>query len=167
MKIEEHHAAGFSTKASIPVLELRPAIFRQVAVLVRQLANIATNLNGRRSHDAPYPEQFSGQFSRGFQRIVGGGRIRDRHFPTNLIAGPAWDILLGLTAARLEGRQISISSAAIAAAVPTATALRLIKQLLDLGLIERVLDPMDKRRTFIQVTEDTFERMTMFADALS
>lgn len=165
MKIEEHNAAGFSTKTSFPPSELRPAIFYQVSVLARQLAKVAHSLNRNRPGETPSADVFAGKFSRGLQQIIKGRRIRDRYFPASLFADPAWDILLDLTVARLEGRQISISSAAIAAAVPTATALRWIKQLVDLGLIERVLDQADKRRTFIQVTDDTFERMTMFANA--
>jgi hypothetical protein len=167
MKLDEHHAAQFSAKASIPVLELRPAILQQMAVLARQLAKVATSLNGSRSQDGPPPGVFAEQFSQGLQQIIKGRRIRDRFFPANLFADPAWDILLDLTVARLEGRQISVSSAAIAAAVPTATALRWLKQLVDIGLIERVLDPTDKRRTFILVSDDTFERMTLFANAFS
>ena len=102
-----------------------------------------------------------------FREIIRGRRTRDRCFPPDLFADAAWDILLDLTAARLEGRHISISSAAIAASVPTATALRWLKQLVDDGMVERVADIVDKRRTFIQVSDDGFARMMTFAKAFS
>lgn len=76
-------------------------------------------------------------------------RNRERFFAAELFADPVWDILLDLAASRLEGRPVSVSSLCIAANVPTTTALRTIKQMVDRGLLVRRGDPTDARRTFI------------------
>jgi hypothetical protein len=53
-------------------------------------------------------------------------RLRSQHFVPALFADPAWDILLDLAAARIDGRMVAVSSLCIAAAVPATTALRWI-----------------------------------------
>lgn len=93
-------------------------------------------------------------------------RLRDRHFSAELFSDPAWDMLLDLTAARLDGRRVSVSSLCIAAAVPTTTALRWIRNLCDDGLFERELDPHDARRAFIDLSEPTFQRILSCLAAL-
>ncbi|MDB5690069.1 MAG: MarR family transcriptional regulator [Sphingomonas bacterium] len=80
-------------------------------------------------------------------------RLRNQFFPAELFADPAWDMLLDLTAARLEGRAVAVSSLCIASAVPPTTALRWIKTLTDAKLFERVADSNDGRRVFIELTQ--------------
>lgn len=80
-------------------------------------------------------------------------RLRDQHFAPELFADPAWDMLLDLYAARLEGRRVSVSSLCIAAAVPPTTALRWIGTMHDAELFGREPDPTDKRRAHITLTE--------------
>ncbi len=86
-------------------------------------------------------------------------RERERFFPVELFSDPAWDMLLDLTAARLERRQVSVSSLCIAAAVPTTTALRWIRNLCDIGLFVRNVDPDDLRRGLISLSDDAANRM--------
>ena len=62
---------------------------------------------------------------------------------------PAWDMLLDLFAAELEGAEVSVSSLCIAAAVAPTTALRWVGRLTDAGLFERRPDPQDRRRAFM------------------
>jgi hypothetical protein len=92
-------------------------------------------------------------------------RLRNRFFPDDLFADPAWDMLLDLSAARLEGRKVSVSSLCIAADVPTTTGLRWIKTLVDRGLFERHSDPSDARRAFIALSPPTAETMTACLEA--
>lgn len=80
-------------------------------------------------------------------------RLRDQHFAPELFADPAWDMLLDLYAARLEGRRVSVSSLCIAAAVPPTTALRWIGTMHDAELFGREPDPTDRRRAHITLTE--------------
>lgn len=76
-----------------------------------------------------------------------------------LFAEPAWDMMLDLYLARIEGRQVSVGSASIAADVPATTALRWIAKLELMGLVERSSDPLDARRSYIAMTDATVERM--------
>ena len=89
-------------------------------------------------------------------------RLRDQHFPPDLFADPAWDILLDLYAANLEGKSVSVSSLCIAAAVPPTTALRWITTMTEHGVLVRKQDPQDARRVFIGLSLDSEERLTAY-----
>lgn len=80
-------------------------------------------------------------------------RLRTQHFDSALFADPAWDILLDLTAARIDGRPVAISSLCIAAAVPATTALRWITTMTEQRLLVRRPDPDDGRRVFIGLSD--------------
>ena len=69
-------------------------------------------------------------------------RQRDELCP-GLFEDPAWDILLDLYAAKVEGGIIYVSSACIAASVPPTTALRMISRLVDLQWITQSADRVD------------------------
>jgi hypothetical protein len=86
-------------------------------------------------------------------------RRRERTFGKDLFADPAWDLLLDLFIAGREGREISVSSACIAANAPATTALRWICQLEREGLISRALDPGDGRRSHLHLTDTCFGKM--------
>lgn len=94
--------------------------------------------------------------------MIRARRLRDELFGPGLFADPAWDILLDLTAARIEGRSVAVSSLCIAAAVPATTALRWIKQLTETGLLRRVADPDDGRRIFIELSDAAARRMMIY-----
>ncbi len=87
------------------------------------------------------------------RQLIRARRLRDQFFEADLFADPAWDMLLDLTLARMEGRPVAVSSLCIAAAVPPTTALRWIKRLVDDGLFRRQADPLDGRRVFIDLSE--------------
>lgn len=91
--------------------------------------------------------------------IIGARAIRNRFFPSQIFADPAWDILLDLSRAKLEGQLVSVSSVCIAASVPMSTALRWVKQMTDANLLRRWTDPNDRRRDLIALTEPTDDRM--------
>jgi hypothetical protein len=91
-------------------------------------------------------------------------RMREHYFDASLFADPAWDILLDLLAARLEGKQVSVSSLCIAAAVPPTTALRWLTGMTENGILERRHDPSDARRVFIALSDDTAAKLTSYFD---
>lgn len=93
-------------------------------------------------------------------------RLRERFLPVDILADPAWDMLLDLAAARLEERPVSVSSLCIAANVPTTTALRWIKNLCDSGLFERSADPADARRAFVGLSPPAARTMDACLDAV-
>jgi hypothetical protein len=98
--------------------------------------------------------------------IIRARRLRDEYLGPSLFADPAWDMLLELTAARLEGRRVSISSLCIASAAPATTALRWIRVMEDRVLIERHADPQDGRRIHVSLTDATAEKMVALLEAI-
>lgn len=93
-------------------------------------------------------------------------RKRENLFSTEIFADPAWDMLLDLYAAELEGGDVSVSSLCIAAAVPTTTALRWIKLLSDQGWLVRQQDPHDGRRINMRLSDESRMRLHRYFDAL-
>jgi DNA-binding IclR family transcriptional regulator len=81
---------------------------------------------------------------------------------TTMFADPAWDILLDLTSAALEGRSVPVLSASAAADVPMTTALRYVKQLVASGLVTRWDDPSDKRRSLLALEDHALEGMVKY-----
>ena len=78
---------------------------------------------------------------------------RKKYFSAALFSDPAWDILLDLFEAEAEGRRVAISTAGLTANVPLTTAIRWINALQQEGLIRRENDPLDRRRSFLSLTE--------------
>ena len=93
-------------------------------------------------------------------------RLRNNYFSPELFADPAWDMLLDLTAAQLEGEKVAVSSLCIAAAVPPTTALRWIKTMCDAKLFERHADPLDGRRIFIGLSAGASTAMLAYLGAV-
>ena len=79
-------------------------------------------------------------------------RLRDKFLPAELLGEPLWDMLLDLYIARLEGRDISVTSLCSASAVPGTTALRWISVMESHGLAERSEAVHDKRVHFVKIT---------------
>ncbi|MFN3726563.1 MAG: winged helix DNA-binding protein [Allosphingosinicella sp.] len=98
--------------------------------------------------------------------IIRARRMRDQFFRGEIFADPAFDMLLDLYAARLEGHKVAVSSLCIAAAVPATTALRWIKQLTDRGLFVRQADPQDGRRIYIDLSEAAAKAMANYLAAV-
>jgi len=125
----------------------------------QQLGRLVTMLEGSaleaRAESRPSEEEIGTTL----QAIITSRSLRERHFPSQIFADPAWDILLDLSRARLHGQQVSVSSVCIAASVPMSTALRWVKQMTDAGLLRRWTDPKDKRRDLIALTDPTANSM--------
>lgn len=86
-------------------------------------------------------------------------RARSHILNDSWFADPAWDILLDLFASRCVGRNVSISSACIAANVPPTTALRWIEKLVDEGSLVRENDPTDRRRAYLHIVPELALRL--------
>jgi hypothetical protein len=146
----------------------------EVARIARTLAGLANAEPGTLSlHDASTtfrvgpivtPANFGSErtVAREIRALIRVRRLRDRFFAGELFADPAWDMLLDLMAARLEGLRVAVSSLCIAAAVPPTTALRWIKTMTDHGLFVRIADPEDGRRVFIGLGEETATAMAAY-----
>lgn len=100
------------------------------------------------------------------RKIIRGRRLRDQFFAEGLFEDPAWDMLLDLYAAELEGAQVSVSSLCIAAAVAPTTALRWIGRMTEAGLFVREPDPFDRRRAFLGLSAEARAKMERYLTAL-
>jgi Winged helix DNA-binding domain len=135
--------------------ERRTAVADAVLPVARRLHDVVRE-EGKRFLQPPVGETDEvGLDAASIRAMLRARRQRDLYFPADLFADPAWDMLLDLMAARLEGRQVAISSLCIAAYVPATTALRWIKALTEQGLFERIPDPADGRRVHIALSDET------------
>lgn len=98
--------------------------------------------------------------------IVKSRHRRSEFIDTSMFADPAWDILLDLTSAALQGRIVPVSSACAAAQVPLSTALRHVKLLVAAGMVKRWDDPDDKRRQLLTLEGSTLEAMVSYLSSV-
>jgi hypothetical protein len=136
-------AAGLRERSDGPAM--MSALSIEAARIAEALARLAA--------DSGLPETLIPVEASTIRRLIRLRRDRERFFPAELFADPAWDMLLDLAAARLEGQRVSVSSLCIAAAVPTTTALRWVRTLSESGLFERHMDKSDMRRTWIGLSD--------------
>lgn len=83
--------------------------------------------------------------------VIRARRLRSRYFPEDLFADPAWDMLLDLLQAEISKLRVPVSNLCIAAAVPSTTALRWLKTMVQEGVFVRRADPHDGRRVFVEL----------------
>lgn len=80
-------------------------------------------------------------------------RQRTRALRDPLMGQPAWAMLRDLFVRTLDARPTSVSSACLAADVPTTTALRCLDRLDRAGLIRRRPSSIDQRVRYVELTE--------------
>jgi len=149
--------------------EQAPVRLQQLSEEVGRIATILASLSADDEAGTsmrPRGEAQAGTIDAGEVRaIIRARRLRDQYFKTDLFADPAWDMLLDLTAARLERQRVAVSSLCIAAAVPATTALRWIKTLTDYGVFIRIADPQDGRRVYIELSDKAAAGMEAYLKA--
>ena len=96
------------------------------------------------------------------RQMLGERRLRERFFDDDLLGEPMWDVLLDLYVAHQERREISMSSACIAARVPGSTALRWIGTMVAAGLLHRTADGRDNRRVFVSLSPEALARVEQY-----
>ena len=92
-------------------------------------------------------------------------RVRSKYLPEELFSDPCWDVLLDLYEARLSSTQVSVTALGATSGVPMSTALRRIGELQQHGLVERVGDSEDKRRSIVSLTRQGLQALDNFFDA--
>lgn len=149
-----------------------PRRLRELAIEVGRIAEALGALGpgaavaDRRPAYREGPAEGTAVAARDIRAMIRARRLRDQFFPPDIFADPAWDILLDLMAARLEERDVAVSSLCIAAAVPPTTALRWIGMMTESGMLVRAADPADRRRVFIRLSEDSARRLDACLRAL-
>jgi CheY-like chemotaxis protein/DNA-binding MarR family transcriptional regulator len=92
---------------------------------------------------------------------------RSSIFGEAVMPEPAWEMLAELMRARLAGQHLSVTSLALSSKSPMTTALRRIEDLIQGGLAERLPDPTDRRRTYVELTPEGMARMRLFLEGFA
>ena len=100
------------------------------------------------------------------RRAIRTRRLREQFFDAGLFEDPAWDMLLDLFAAEIEGNRVSVSSLCIAAAVAPTTALRWIGKMSEAGLLLRTPDPRDRRRAYMTLSDRSRSGIRRYVSAV-
>lgn len=139
-----------------------PDTFSEIADLERQLSSLKATLLGHTTSGA----DDAGVTALRVRRLLKVRRAREEFFEPGLFADPAWDILLESYAAYLLQQRNSISALCDAASVPPTTALRWLNKLEQEGLLLRRDDPLDRRRTWMELTPAAAAAMRRYFDAI-
>ena len=100
------------------------------------------------------------------KEIYDSRRARDRIFPPDMFADPAWDILLILYWAHHVEQRLTVTNVCTSAAVPPTTALRWIETLRGLGLVRKSPHPLDGRVQWLDLTADATSKLDQYLDDL-
>jgi DNA-binding MarR family transcriptional regulator len=134
------------------------SLLQQAEALRAQAAELATIISRADSETLISPKGTAALV----KGIVRARSQRAKFLPPSLFAEPAWDILLGLYSAELAQRRMTVSQVCAAAKVPATTAIRWLNTLESCRLILRRPDPLDGRRSFVELTEDGEKAMEDF-----
>jgi DNA-binding MarR family transcriptional regulator len=96
--------------------------------------------------------------------LIASRQLRSRFFDEDLFFDPAWSILIDLYRADLQGANLSVSAVCIGSGVPETTALRYIRLMEQRGLLQRIADQNDRRRFFIKLSPDAFDKLSRYFD---
>lgn len=80
----------------------------------------------------------------------------------DLFGDPAWEMLIDLYVHQCERKRLSISALCVTSSIPFSSALRLANKLCAAGILRRVPDPIDGRRTFIQLEPEVAHRVRAY-----
>ena len=83
------------------------------------------------------------------RRVLVDRARRNRIFPAELFADPAWDILLHLYSSHLAQQRETITGIISLSGLPATTGLRWVHKLVDEGLLILRDDPLDLRRKWV------------------
>ena len=138
------------------------SLLKQAEALQAQAAELAAIISGA-SSETLISSKGTAALVKG---IVRARTQRTKFLPPSLFAEPAWDILLGLYSAELAQRRMTVSQVCAAAKVPATTAIRWLNTLESSQLIIRRPDPLDGRRSFVELTEHGEKAMENFFQSI-
>lgn len=129
---------------------------------VRRLhKQVARSLQATPDYRSPKPHDRSAIQA----RLAGVLKLRTRRrdiFGKAPFGEPAWEMLLQLHCAHLQGRKECLKSLCAASGVAATTALRWIQYLEDRKWVQRQGDPCDHRRSFVSLTQKGVDAMELF-----
>lgn len=101
------------------------------------------------------------------QSVIAARVRRSQHLAAELFSDPAWDMLLHLYETSLLQQRVSITAACRASGAPCSTGLRWLQKLTQEGLVDRIEDPLDQRRTWVQLSSGGLTAMTSYFEEKS
>jgi DNA-binding MarR family transcriptional regulator len=141
------------------------SLLRQVEALQVQAAELAAVISAAGSHPGATVAGSKGTEALTLG-IIRARKQRAKFLPPSLFAEPAWDLLLVLYSATLAQQRMSVSQACAAADLPATTTLRWLNTLEASQLIIRHADPLDARRSFVELTEAGEQAMRNFIQSI-
>jgi DNA-binding MarR family transcriptional regulator len=152
-----------------------PAQDKQLEAIRREVQRLSQMLDALPAYSPneeglPYPSSpvsFEQGRAAEAARLYKERRLRERFFPADLFTDPAWDMLLDLYIAHYRKKEVGASSLCLAARVPRTTAHRWIDTMEHSGLIKRSCDHRDRRRIFIELSENARLTMDRYFDQLA
>lgn len=140
--------------------------------LTTRLSAVAAEFNDRASHvtlaNVPYAtgEEPSDLQRRALAlRLLEQRRSRRDYLPEELFHEPAWDMLLALFLAHVDRRTMNVKTLVACAEAPVTTSQRWIDHLAKLKLVDRVIDPMDRRRIEVSLSETGVSAVARYLDS--
>ena len=100
------------------------------------------------------------------QRLLAQRVARFDFFPGELFHEPAWDMLLALYVADEDGENMNVKTLVSRANAPVTTSQRWIDHLHKLRLVDRVVDPADRRRIEISLSATGRESVARYLHRL-
>lgn len=91
---------------------------------------------------------------------------RQDYFCAEALSEGGWNLMLELFVMRRERRKVCIKAACIAAGGAPTTALRILTNLEKVGLVERIPDKNDRRRSFVRLTDPGCDAMENYLEGL-
>lgn len=139
--------------------------------LTAKLSAVAEEFSGRAERvDDRVPDQ-QGERGRSSsldmaQTLIDQRRMRRRLLPDDLFHEPAWDMLLALYLAWHANKVMNVKTLVSAADAPVTTSQRWIDHLAKLGLVTRVVDPTDRRRIEVTLSQTGLEAIDGYLKAI-
>lgn len=101
--------------------------------------------------------------------VYNSRRIRKSVFgaDADLFGEPAWDILLDAAIMESRGKSVSVTSACLAADVPSTTALRYVTALEERDFLGRESDPFDNRKKYVRLTQKGKRLLKQYVETIA
>jgi FixJ family two-component response regulator/DNA-binding MarR family transcriptional regulator len=142
---------------------LDSAAARDLAQIVDQFKSFI--MNGKAAPAAPGPAGDDDRLRKA-NHFISIRKLRDAHLPAAEFDEPLWFMMLDLYQSQITGQRVSISNLCLSSGIPQTTALRRIDDLVSRGLVHRVPDQNDRRRAFVELSEDGNARISRFLDSV-
>lgn len=94
--------------------------------------------------------------------IIATRKARRRFFPADLFHEPAWEMLLALFIVYEGEHTMNVKTLVSCSDAPATTSQRWIDHLHKSGLIDRVTDPIDRRRIDISLSAQGYDAMVRY-----